>query len=381
MMDIAKIIGCNLRKIQEEYNYSQEEMGEIINVTRQTISKYLNGERIIDSGKLYKLAKHFNLSIDYFLSQTNNEDGMAFMFRADDPEKNFDKELKKKISERFNYYHEIIEMSDLQIKDYIPEEYNLEIKGDRLSQKEKEVIAKIAEKQRRYMGVDDALNVNIFNLFEENNINIVAQEIDNDNLDALSAYSQDKSAFIFVNDRKDIPEERKIFSVVHELGHLILHRDEYSKDISLLKYSNSRIKDIREKVADYFAMSFLISSKVLGSYSYYFDGFVDLDIILEKKIDFGVSTKSLIVALKENGFIDARTLGALFKSLREEGYETTEPNPREYIKKNEKLFALVRKLVIQEKITINKAAVVLNIPVLEMRKQAKRWKSSGYRKT
>ncbi|MFW6030001.1 MAG: ImmA/IrrE family metallo-endopeptidase, partial [Halanaerobiales bacterium] len=239
----------------------------------------------------------------------------------------------------------------------------------------------IAEKQRRYMGVDDALNVNIFNLFEENNINIVAQEIDDQNLDALSAYSKDKGAFIFVNDRKDIPEERKIFSVVHELGHLILHRDEYSKDVSQLKYTNSRIKDIREKVADYFAMSFLIPAKVLESYSYYFDGYVDLDLIIEKKKDFGVSAKSLIMALKENGFIDGPTLGALFKFLRERGFEITEPNPREYIKKNEKLLALVRKLVIEKKITINKAAVVLNIPVLEMRRQAKRWKNSGYSKT
>jgi len=372
-MNIAKIIGYNLRKVQEENNYSQEELGEIIDVTRQTISKYLNGERILDSGKLYKLAKHFNKSIDYFLSQDNNED-MGFMFRADDPGNNFNKILKEQISQRFNDYHEVIEMSDLQIKDYIPEEYNIEIKGDKLSKKEKETIAIIAEKQRRYMGIDNALNVNIFNLFEENNINIVAQEIDDQNLYALSAYSKDKGAFIFVNDSKDIPEERKIFSVVHEFGHLILHRDEYSKDVSQLKYTNSRIKDIREKVADYFAMSFLIPAKVLESYSYYFDGYVDLDLIIEKKKDFGVSAKSLIIALEEISLIDDTTSGALFKFLRERGFETTEPNPREYIKKNEKLLALVRKLVIEKKITINKAAVVLNIPVLEMRRKAKRWK-------
>lgn len=380
-MDIAKIIGHNLKKVQEDYNYSQEELGDVINVTRQTMSKYLNGERIIDSSKLYKVAKHFNLSFDYFLSEGNTDEKISFMFRADDPEKNFDEDLKNKISQRFNYYHEVIDISDIQIKDYIPEEYNLEIKEDKLSNKEKETIAKIAEKQRKYMGVDDALNINIFNLFEENNLNIVAEKIEDKNLDALSAYSKDKGAFIFLNDSSEIPEERKIFSVVHELGYLILHRDEYSKDLSQLKYTNSKVKDVREKVADYFAMSFLIPAKVLASYSYYFDGFVDLDIILQKKKDFGISAKCLIMALRENGFIDDRTLGALFKSLREKGYENDEPNPREYIKKNEKLFALVRKLVIQERMTINKAAVILNIPIMEMRKQAKRWKNSGYNKT
>lgn len=372
-MEIAQIIGNNLHKIQKEYNYSQEEMGNIIGVTRQTIAKYLNGERIMDSGKLYKIANHFNKSIDYFLTQDNDQK-LSFMFRVDDPKNNFGKKLKDKISERFNLYHEIIELSDLQIKEYIPEEYNLEIKNDKLSEKEKETISKITEKQRRNMGVDDALNVNIFTLFEENNINIIAQEVNDHNLDALSAYSKDKGAFIFINDRKDVPEERKIFSVVHELGHLILHRDEYSKDFSQLKYTNSKIKVIREKVADYFAMSFLVPAKVLDSYSYYFDEYIDLDIIIEKKKDFGVSAKCLIMSLKENGFIDDTTLRLLFRSLRKKGFETTEPYAREYIKKNEKLFALVRKLLIKKKITINKAAIALNIPVLEMRKLAKRWK-------
>ncbi|GAB6137473.1 helix-turn-helix domain-containing protein [Halanaerobaculum tunisiense] len=377
-MNIAKVIGENLRKMQDKYNYSQEEMGDIIGVTRQTIARYLNGERVLDSGKLYQIAKHFNKSIDYFLTEDSEVVDIGFMFRADDPENNFDKELREKISKRFNLYHEIIELSDIQIKDYIPEEYNLELKGDKLSDKEKKIIEKIAEKQRRYMGVDDALNINVFTLFEENNINIVAQEIDDQNLDALSAYSKDKGAFIFINDREDIPEERKVFSVAHELGHLILHREEYSKEFNELKYSNSKIKDIREKAADHFAMSFLVPGKVFEGYSYYFDGYVDLDLIIEKKQEFGVSAKCLIMALKENGLIDGRILGALFKRLREKGFETKEPNSREYIKKNEKLVALVRKLVIEEKITVNKAAEALNLSVLEMRKKVKRWKNTGY---
>ena len=377
-MNIAKVIGDNLKSIQNENNYSQEEMGEIIGVTRQTIARYLNGERILDSGKLYQIAQHFNKSVDYFLSNNSQESKVSFMFRADDPENNFTKELRDNISKRFNLYHEIIELCDLPIRDYIPEEYNLQIKGDKLSKEEKAAIEKIAEKQRRYMGIDDALNINVFRLLEENNINIIAEDINDENLDALSAYSKDKGAFIFVNDSKEIPEERKIFSVAHELGHLILHRDEYSKEFDQLKYTNSKIKDIREKAANHFAMSFLVPGKVLDSYSYYFSGYVDLDLIIEKKYEFGVSAMSLIMALKERGFINGRTLGALFKRLRERGFDNKEPNPREYIKKNEKLFALVRRLVIEEEITINKAAEVLKKSILEMRNQAKRWKSTGY---
>lgn len=59
----------------------------------------------------------------------------------------------------------------------------------------------------------------------------------------------------------------------------------------------------------------------------------------------------------------------------------SKPEPEDYINKNEKLQALVRKLIINEEITINKAAEVLGIPVLDMRKLAKKWKNYEYRTT
>ncbi|RCW86905.1 Zn-dependent peptidase ImmA (M78 family) [Halanaerobium sp. DL-01] len=378
-MKVAEVIAKNLKELQDEFNLNQTEMGEIIGVTRQTFAKYLDGERVMDSGKLYKLARYFDKEIDFFLSEKTKREKISFMFRADDPENNFDDKLKNKIAKKFKLYHEIIELSDDPVKDYLPEEYKLKIEGNELNKKEKTAIEKIAEKQRRYMWVDDALNINIFTLFEENNINVIAQEIKDANLDAVSAYSEDKGAYIFINDSRDIPEERKIFSAVHELGHLILHRDQYSKDINELKYANTRIKDIREKAADHFAMAFLVPAKVLKNYDYYFDGYIDLDLIIEKKKEFGVSAKSLIMTLNKYGYIDGKILGALFKKLKEAGYDKKEPEPRDYIRKNEKLFALVRKLVIKEKITINKAAEVLNISVLEMRKLAKKWKNYEYR--
>lgn len=225
-MNIAEIIGKKLREVQKEYNYNQEKMGEIVGVTRQTMAKYLSGEQILDSDKLYKIANHFNKPVDYFLKLETNDKTFSFMFRADDPANNFNEDLRNYIAKRFNTYHELIELSDSKVKEYLPEEYKLDLNGTQLSEEDKIVIAKIAEKQRKNMGIDDAIDVNVFRLFENNNIHIIAEKVDNMRLDALSAYSKDKGAFIFINDRHDIPEERKIFSLVHELGHLIMHRDE-----------------------------------------------------------------------------------------------------------------------------------------------------------
>jgi Zn-dependent peptidase ImmA (M78 family) len=69
------------------------------------------------------------------------------------------------------------------------------------------------------------------------------------------------------------PEERKIFSVIHELGHLIFHRDEYNKGTMGLIYKDYK-KDINEKVANTFANYFLIPREILkdGAYKFYFRG-------------------------------------------------------------------------------------------------------------
>src|SRR6056297_1196456 len=108
-MIVADIIAKKLKELQEEYNLNQTQMGDIIGVTRQTFAKYLDGERVMDSGKLYKLAKYFNKEIDFFLSEKSKKQKISFMFRADDPENNFNEKIKDKIAKKFKLYHEIIE--------------------------------------------------------------------------------------------------------------------------------------------------------------------------------------------------------------------------------------------------------------------------------
>jgi predicted HTH domain antitoxin len=86
------------------------------------------------------------------------------------------------------------------------------------------------------------------------------------------------------------------------------------------------------------------------------------------------------MALNENGMIERSTLGFLYKKLRDNGFEKQEPEPLSYLQKNEKLFALTKKLLIQGKLTTNKAAEVLNISLKEMRELLKRWKNFEYKK-
>ena len=66
-MDQEKV-GKLLKKLREERNISQEELSNIINVSRQTLSKWELGKSPIDSTILIKICQIFEISIDDLLN-------------------------------------------------------------------------------------------------------------------------------------------------------------------------------------------------------------------------------------------------------------------------------------------------------------------------
>lgn len=62
-----------LVKLRKENLLSQEELGEKLNVTRQTISKWELGETKPDSAKILEIARLFNVSTDALLNESNEE--------------------------------------------------------------------------------------------------------------------------------------------------------------------------------------------------------------------------------------------------------------------------------------------------------------------
>ena len=66
-MDIEKI-GKFIKELRIENNLSQNQLSEIIHVTRQAISNWENGKAIPDSNILITLSSLFNVSINEILS-------------------------------------------------------------------------------------------------------------------------------------------------------------------------------------------------------------------------------------------------------------------------------------------------------------------------
>ena len=54
-----------IAEIRKNNNKSQEELAEILNTSRQAISKWERGETYPDIDRLKMLASYFNVSIDF----------------------------------------------------------------------------------------------------------------------------------------------------------------------------------------------------------------------------------------------------------------------------------------------------------------------------
>lgn len=66
-------IANRLAKLRKEKGYSQEQLAEELDISRQAISKWERAEASPDTDNLIELAKLYNVSLDYLLGLDNEE--------------------------------------------------------------------------------------------------------------------------------------------------------------------------------------------------------------------------------------------------------------------------------------------------------------------
>ena len=67
----------NLIELRKYHNFSQEELAEIIGVSRQTMSKYETGESLPDIEKCKQLANAFGVTVDDLISYEKDDDNLG----------------------------------------------------------------------------------------------------------------------------------------------------------------------------------------------------------------------------------------------------------------------------------------------------------------
>lgn len=62
-----------IKDLREDYDFTQQQLAEMLNVNQATYSRYESGTLDIPSSALIALAKFYNTSIDYLLGQTDEK--------------------------------------------------------------------------------------------------------------------------------------------------------------------------------------------------------------------------------------------------------------------------------------------------------------------
>lgn len=60
----------NIKNLREDNDYKQKELAEYLNVSQNTYSQYETGVIELTAPTLIKLAKFYNVSVDYLLGLT-----------------------------------------------------------------------------------------------------------------------------------------------------------------------------------------------------------------------------------------------------------------------------------------------------------------------
>ncbi|MCG2791396.1 MAG: ImmA/IrrE family metallo-endopeptidase [Actinomycetia bacterium] len=233
----------------------------------------------------------------------------------------------------------------------------------------KEYIATMAEKIRCLFEINPNSPIaNPIYELEKNEIKIIQFPASNRDVSGFSAYNQKLGYCIFLNSECTV--ERRFFTAIHELAHLIFHKDDYQGDIKIEK------EGVKEDIANEFAGLFLVSAKALkGFCKESFIEKVSFEDVMSLKKYFNVSAKCIIKRLLKEEIINEKEYEELNNKVdsKVSPYEEYEPIDEERNIENYRFTNLVKKAFLKEEITISKIAELLEIPVIEANKKVLEW--------
>lgn len=73
-MDLKKFIGNRIKELRKSQGMNQEVLADKLDTTKQTVSRYENGQRQANQDILFQLASIFSVSVDDFFPSINKEE-------------------------------------------------------------------------------------------------------------------------------------------------------------------------------------------------------------------------------------------------------------------------------------------------------------------
>lgn len=71
-MGLKQHIGIKIKELRQKRSMSQDKLADLLETTKQTVSRYERGDRQANQDILFKLSDVFNVSVDYFFPEKEN---------------------------------------------------------------------------------------------------------------------------------------------------------------------------------------------------------------------------------------------------------------------------------------------------------------------
>jgi len=228
----------NIILARESRGITQSELAAKVNgLTQGNLSRMEKGLFSISDDILNSISEVTNYPIHFFFKEiiTTKDDSLFYRKRNSMSQKQLSK-LEAKIDVLSMVIDELMRSVDIP-------EFNIphaEINCDK-------DVDSIAFNLRKYLNIPSGPIEDIISLVEKQGVIVSFIEIDSDKFDGLTKFTTKGQPIIWIN--KDIPNDRKRFTIAHELGHLVMH----------LRSNNLEIDEFEaEKQANKFAAEFML---------------------------------------------------------------------------------------------------------------------------
>lgn len=353
--DEKRIFGQRLKALREMRGLSQADLAERMGgmITPQAIYKYEKGKMSPDSVVLIGLAEALGTSPDAFLRPVGMKvEGLAFRKQSSLGVKK-QKAIVTMVTEAVNRYAEIEDILGLnEAFDKSPFAMPVSTLDD----------AKVvARRLREEWNLGEDGIAKLIPLLEDHHVRVI--EIEGvEKFDGLSGWAGTMPIVIVKkeeDDKKEEKTERKRFTVLHELGHLVLNIAEGVEDKAV------------EKLCNQFANEVLLPESVvrkrLGDSG---NKVLSMQELIELQKQFGISVDAIIYKLHEMGVLNDSRFSAHFRKKSNEAYKNYVDQSRIGVEHSGRFECLVYNALAKDLVSLSKAIELLGKPVEEVLEKA-----------
>lgn len=326
--------------------YSLQDLADALDnaVSKQALNKYEQGLMKPDQDVLLRICKALDVRPDYFVRETSINLGNIEFRKLKKLTVKESARIKEKTVDFLERYFELEDLLGIDKAFTNPIE-NIPISSN-------DDVEKAAKEIRRAWKLGEDPLHNVIELLEDNNIKVIEIESAEEFV-GLATWEGIKTPVIVVNSK--FPADRKRFTVLHELGHILL------KNVNLLPEKE------REQYCNFFAGAMLIPAKSLLNELGSSRSKISLHELVFLKQQFGASIQSIVFRAKHLGIITGSYFKNFMVYFSMQGYKKDEPGQYKGVEQSNRFKQLIYRAVAEEIISTSKAAALDNKKLAEFR--------------